>query len=444
MGAAHEQIVIDGGVVFSGSDLLAPARITVDGATIAGVDPSPHAGPSPDAGVRFDASERLVTPGWINAHTHAYSALARGIALKDPAPADFRQTLERLWWRLDRTLTLSDVELSALLHGIECLRHGVTTVFDHHASQSAVTGSLRTLADAWETLGLRACLCFEVSDRDGSEAAQAGIDENLAFIRSCDSEKARLRARFGLHASLTLSDETLARCAGEPDARSAGFHLHVAEDAIDQRDARERYGCSVVERLARAGVLTPRTICVHGVHLDEHDTRLLAESGAWLAHCAQSNMNNAVGAASLPALQRAGVKLALGTDGFTAAVLTEALVAHLLQSHTAGDPRAGYSTVPGLLLDANARLASETFGLAMGRLAPGAAADLVVWDYRPPTPITGENFWGHVLFGLAQARAEEVWIGGRHVFSRGAPVAVDETDVRRRCRAAAEGLWERF
>jgi putative selenium metabolism protein SsnA len=452
--------VITNALVYTGGEVLPGATVTIEGDRIASVQAGGSAGPAagergagiatpagdvPDATIRIDARGRLVTPGLVNAHTHAYAALARGITLADPAPDSFVHILERLWWRLDRALTLEDIDLCARLHGLECLRAGVTAICDHHASQRAIVGSLAVLAKAFGDVGLRACLCFEVSDREGPAAAAAGIRENLDFIRATASaDPTRRQARFGLHASLTLSDETLSACTREPEALAAGFHVHVAEDAADQGDAQRRGACSVVDRLDQAGVLTPRTICVHGIHLGATEMHILAGSRAWLVHCPQSNMNNAVGTAALGRLRAAGVRLALGTDGFTASVIREALVAHLLHNHAAGDPRAGFTVVPQLLFGADADLAAETFGADLGHIRPGSPADLVLWDYLPPMPLSVENIWGHVMFGLTDARAGEVWIAGRHVLSDGRPVGWDEEDLISRCRAAAQRLWERF
>jgi putative selenium metabolism protein SsnA len=440
--------VIRNGLLYTGDTVLPGATIVMDGEEILQVLEHSAGGPltPPDPAARtVDAAGRLVTPGLINAHTHIYSALARGIKLKDPPPTDFLEILQRVWWRLDRALTLEEIDLSARLHGIECLKHGVTSLFDHHASQRVISGSLREISRALGDLGLRACLSFEVSDRDGTGAAAAGIEENAAFIRETAAAAGSMRrAKVGLHASFTLSDETLKSAASICDPDRTGFHVHVAEGAVDQEATRARHGKGVIERLRSAGILGRGTICVHGVYLDDREIEILSGSGAWHAHCPESNMNNAIGAPSLEKFRRRGVRSVLGTDGFTANLFREALVGHLLQNHDAEDPRAGYAAIPLLLFGANAELASETFGVGLGRLRPGAAADLVVWDYRPPTPLDAENIWGHILFGLVDARADEVFIAGRSVLQAGEPVGCDEADVVARCRERAAELWKRF
>lgn len=465
--------LVEGGLVFTGEEVLAGATVVIDGERVARVIPSrsvdgsgrPGDGPRlpGDGGGRrgeggclprdgdsvVHASGRLVTPGLVNAHTHIYSALARGIHLKDPAPGNFREILERLWWRLDRALGPEEIRLSALLHGIESLRSGVTTIFDHHSSQRSIRGSLATISGALDEIGLRAALCFEVSDREGSDAARDGIEENLSFARDLLAQSAPLRAaHFGLHASFTLSDRALKLCreslAGTVGEGVLGFHIHLAEDGIDQALTRERHRQSVVERLRQWEILGPRSLCVHGVHLEEREREILAGSGTWLVHCPESNMNNAVGAVRLSDMREAGVRLALGSDGFTANIARECLTAHLLQSHIRSDPRAGYLEVPSLLHGGNAALAAGVFGEGVGKIVEGGPADLVLWDYLPPTPLDRTNLYGHLLFGLVDARASSVWIAGRCVLRHGRVVGVDEDEVIRGCEKGARQLWERL
>ena len=207
----------------------------------------------------IDAHGGLIMPGLINTHMHFYSTFARGMMLSSVPPASFGEILERLWWRLDKVLTLQDVYYSAMVPILDCIKCGVTTVFDHHASPHCAEGSLSRIAEATTAAGLRACLCYEVSARDGEEIAAAGIRENAAFIRRCGQDSnPLLRSLFGLHASLTLSDRTLERCAAvNPES---GYHIHAAEGVEDVEDARSKYGMGVVERLHARGILGEETI----------------------------------------------------------------------------------------------------------------------------------------------------------------------------------------
>lgn len=422
--------------------VLAGHDVMCDGAVITEI--APH-DPARCADWVVDAAGRVVMPGFINAHTHFYSAFARGLGKAAPS-ADFREVLEHLWWRLDRTLTLADCRVSALVTLIDAVRHGTTTLIDHHASPGAVRGSLAAIAGAVGEVGLRACLCYEVSDRDGEAVAAAGIEENVEFIERCRRDRDPfLRALFGLHASFTLGDETLKRAAAAGRGLGAGFHVHVAEAAADQADCVARHGERVVERLARHGILGPATIAAHCVHVDRTEIDLLARSGTIVAHNPQSNMNNAVGTADVLTMIAGGVTVGLGTDAMTTAMLEELRAALWAQRNATGNPSAAFGESVGMLTRANPRVASALWGVRLGELAPGAAADVAVLDYDPPTPLTTETFAGHLVFGLSQARVDSTIAAGAVLMEGGRlRLGVDEHAVMAEARGLAARMWERF
>ena len=175
-----------------------------------------------------DAHGGVIMPGLINAHEHIYSAFARGMAVRGYNPKGFLDILDGLWWTLDRHLLLKDTRLSADATMIDCIENGVTTLFDHHASYGEISGSLFAIADSAKQYGVRANLCYEVSDRDGPEKMRAGVRENVEFIRYAQKdESGMLAGLFGMHAQFTLSDATLAYCR-EQAPEGAGYHIHGA------------------------------------------------------------------------------------------------------------------------------------------------------------------------------------------------------------------------
>ncbi|HEY7180805.1 MAG TPA: amidohydrolase family protein, partial [Blastocatellia bacterium] len=230
--------------------ILENHALYIEGDRISDLGPSSDLRAKYPQATEFDARGQYVAPGNICAHTHFYGAFARGMAAPGEAPKDFPEILERLWWRLDKALTLDDVRYSALVCLIDAIRHGTTTIVDHHASPNAIEGSLDVIAEAVEEAGLRACLCYEVTDRDGPERSRAGVEENLRFIKSRASNlPSQIAASFGLHASLTLSDATLEACRDAHDARNPGFHVHAAEHEADQYDSLKKSGSRVIDRL---------------------------------------------------------------------------------------------------------------------------------------------------------------------------------------------------
>ncbi len=393
----------------------------------------------------IDARGRVIMPGLINTHTHLYSAFARGMALKEDAPGNFSEILERLWWRLDKALTLDDVYWSAMVGMIASIRNGVTTIFDHNASPGAVAGSLFRIARAAHETGLRSCLCYEVSDRDGAEIASQGIEENRTFLQHCkDAGDDRLRGLFGMHASFTLGEETLSQCCRVAADFGAGFHVHTAEAASDAESCRREHGKSIVQRWKDFGILKSTALLAHCVHVDDRDIELLHAAKANVIHNPQSNMGNAVGCAPVLEMLRGGVHVGLGTDGYTPDMFESMKAANLLQKYHAGDPSVAWAEPPQMLFQENAAIASECFGRPVGKLTPGAHGDIILVNYDPPTPMSAENLNGHIHFGFAGGAVETVLVGGQIVMDDRQFVAIDEQAVMAKSRVAAAEMWKRF
>ncbi len=397
------------------------------------------------AAERIDLSSRIILPGFINLHTHLYSTFARGLSMAAP-PKTFLQVLEQLWWRLDRSLTVEACYYSALPVLLEAIRSGTTTIVDHHASPRAIHTSLPTIARAVTETGLRACLCYEVSDRDGPEAARNGIAENVSFLSTCAGEPdSLLRGMFGLHASFTLSDRTLRDAVEAGRGANAGFHIHVAESAIDQEQTRERHGMSVVERLYRFGVLGERTIAAHGVHLDDAEMDSLASTGTVVAHNPQSNMNNAVGIADLQRLQKHNVQVGLGTDAMTNDMRQELRAGIWAQRLAQQAPSAGFAELTRALWSGNPQAASRLWGFPVGELSEGSAADLIALDYLPATPLSDASLSGHLVFGIGSARVDTTIVGGRVLMHGGRLLLdLDEEEIAVKARDIASAVWKQF
>jgi putative selenium metabolism protein SsnA len=405
----------------------------------------------------WDAAGQLVLPASICAHTHFYGAFARGMALPGAPPANFPQILENLWWRLDKALTLEDVRYSALVCLVDAIRHGTTTLIDHHASPNAIEGSLDGVAAAVQEAGLRACLCYEVTDRDGPERARAGIAENVRFAKSRIGDRQPkvapnqrigppIMASFGLHASLTLSDETLADCVAAVRELGLGFHVHAAEGLADQEDSLSKSGKRVIHRLHDAGILGPQTIAAHCVHVDEGEIEVLAETGTWVTHQPRSNMNNGVGVAPVEAMLRSGVNVALGNDGFSNQMFAEMKAAYLVHKLAQRDPRAMPGDIVMRLAYANNGRLARVFWpeLVLGQLCKGATADLVFLDYHPTTPLIAENLAWHLLFGVEASMITTTVCAGQVLMRDHKLLTLDEEAITARSRELAAQVWKRL
>lgn len=401
-----------------------------------------HPHPAP-----VDAGGQYVMPGNICAHTHFYGAFARGMAIPGAAPADFKEILQKLWWPLDQALDEESVRLSALVCLVDAIKHGTTTLIDHHASPNFITGSLDAIAEEVEKAGVRALLSYEVTDRYGEAKAREAIEENVRFIRKTQNEKRNglIGAIFGLHASLTLSDKTLEMCkAAAPE--DTGFHFHLSESEDDKGAVLENAHTWPVDWLNEHGILGPKSIAAHAVHLDDLEKQQLAESGTWVTHQPRSNMNNAVGVADVEQMLAKGIRVCLGNDGFSNAMWEEWKAAYLLHKSHHGDPRRmNGSTVVEMAVYNNAALASLYFPAApIGVIAPGAAADLIFVDYLSPTPLSPENLPWHILFGFRDGMVTATIVNGKILMKDRQLLTLDEAEIAARARELAPRVWERY
>jgi putative selenium metabolism protein SsnA len=430
-------LLLSGGTVVRS---LAPPVVEVGDVLVEGGRVVAVGGTPPPGVGRIECGGCLVVPGNVCAHTHLYSALARGMPYRLESPRTFVEILQRIWWRLDRALDETTIRASALAGGMEALLAGTTTLIDHHASPGAVDGSLDIVADALGELGVRALLCYETSDRDGPAIARQGLAENARFVAATTSGARPLaRGMVGAHASFTLSEETLGACAELARESGVGLHVHVAEDAADERDAEARFGVRVMQRLAAAGAIDRRSLLAHGVHLDPAEIEIVRSLGATVVHNARSNMNNAVGRAPLAAF---GERVALGTDGIGADMFEEGRTAYFRRREE--DVLTGM-TWPLERLAESARVAGEAFGEPLlGRIEPGAPADLVVLGYPAVTPVGASTLAAHWLFGIGAASVRDVVVAGEPVVRDGRLVRLDPQVLAAQTQAGATRLWRRL
>lgn len=390
----------------------------------------------------IDAEGRVVLPGLINAHHHLYSTLARGFTPPGEPARNFQQILERLWWKLDAALDEEDVYYSSILPCVEAIHAGCTTIIDHHASPACADGSLDIVERAFREAGLNGCLCYEVSDRN---KVGEGIEENVRFIKKCQaSQDPQIAALFGLHASMTLGEDTLARCAAEGKALKTGFHVHIDEAECDGEVSMARFGALPIERFQRAGIVGPTSIFAHGIHLDARGRKLLAESESMMATNPESNMNNGLKMTPLLDVVRDGILIGLGTDGMSNQLIAQARAAYLVQRAIQRDPRVAFVEACQLLLENNRAICDRLFTEKRGRLAPGYLADVAIFDYRPFTPFTSATFYGHFLFGLVAAPVTTTICRGRVLLENGVIPHLDEREIRSKASERAQRLWRRI
>jgi putative selenium metabolism protein SsnA len=393
-----------------------------------------------------DVQGKIIMPGMINTHMHLYSTFARGMNLKtDQPPKNFVEILEKLWWRLDKVLNEEDIYCSAIYALLDCVKKGTTTIFDHHASSNLIDGSLDIITKAVRQTGIRANLSYEISDRDGHEKALEGIRENQRFIKKVQQAGDNyLKGMIGLHASFTLNNETLSEVAALADELGVPFHIHVAEGLADFYESKTRGYKGVAYRLDRFHILRPGTLAIHGVHLKEEELEILKNNDSYLIHNPESNMGNAVGMAPIKAAIDKGVTVGLGTDGYTSDMFESMKVANLLQKHESRNPQAGWEEVFQMAFKNNRDIASRFFDETLGVLQAGTPADIIVVNYYPPTPITSENVYFHILFGISGDMVDTTIVGGKILMEDREISGLDYERISRRVKEQANDFWKRF
>lgn len=354
-------------------------------------------------------------PGRINAHTHIYSGLAP-LGMPEPKvpPENFVQILERIWWRLDRALDEDSLRASARLYAAEALLAGTTTLIDHHESPNFIEGSLDVLADACQELGIRALLCYGATERnDGRREAERGLAECRRFIR--DNRRPLVKGVVALHASFTVSDETIAEAAQLCRELDTVMHVHVAEDLADVADANERGYEGPLERLLALDALPIGSILAHCVHCGAQQVRSADEHDLWIVQNPRSNRGNRVG---YPGALSASGRVAIGTDGYPAHMDDEAVALEEEAELHGDDPEEARAR-----LTAGYSLAGERFGLALAPLAAGSTADVVARE---------------------NGRACHVVVNGELVVRDGQLLTADIEEIRAHAQEQAPRLWERM
>ena len=388
----------------------------------------------------IDAKGGVIMPAFINTHEHIYSAMARGLSINGYNPQGFLDILDGMWWTIDRHLTLEQTRQSALATYLDSIKNGVTTVFDHHASFGQISDSLFAIESAANELGIRTCLCYEVSDRDGKEKAKASVMENANFIRHALADDSDMIAgMMGMHASFTISDETMELCAANKPAE-VGYHIHVAEGIEDLHACLRDHGKRIIDRLMDCGILGEKTLAAHCIYINKHEMELLRDTNTMVVHNPESNMGNACGCPPTMEILHTGVLTGLGTDGYTHDMLESYKVANVLHKHHLCNANAAWAEVPEMLFTNNAKIANRHFKKKLGVLEKGAAADVIVTDYIPLTPMDASNINSHILFGMTGRSVVTTVCNGKVLMKDRVLVGIDEEKILADCRQEARNL----
>lgn len=392
----------------------------------------------------IDAKGSIIMPAFINVHEHIYSAMARGFSINGYNPKGFLEILDGMWWTIDRNLTIEQTKQSATATYIESIKNGVTTIFDHHASFGHIEGSLFAIEEASKEMGIRSCLCYEVSDRDGKTKSKASVKENIDFINHVKKDDTdMIKAMMGMHASFTISDKTMELCAKEiPE--DIGYHIHVAEGIEDLHLCLKEHSKRIVDRLYDWNILGPKTLLVHCIYINPHEMELIKDTDSMTAHNPESNMGNACGCPPTMELVHKGILTGLGTDGYTHDMIESYKVANVLHKHHLCNPNAAWAELPQMLFENNAKIANRYFKTPLGKLKSGAAADIIIIDYNNLTELNENNINGHILFGMNGGLVNTTICNGNILMRNRKLTKIDEEAAYSKIREESSKLWKKI
>ena len=374
----------------------------------------------------IDCKGKFVTKSFACGHHHIYSALARGMGAPKKNPVNFYEILKYVWWTLDKCLDKDSIEASALYTAIACAKNGVTFVIDHHASPFAIDGSLEIIAKAFDKVGVGHLLCYEISDRDGVDIAWKGLEETENYLK-------KQQGLVGLHASFTISDDTLEKAVLLSEKYNSGLHIHVAEDKYDQEYCTKNYNQRVVERLNDAGVLKfSKTILGHCLHIEANEKELIKNSDAWVVQNSESNLNNNVGYFNSRGLNNNNIML--GTDGMHSDMLRSTKSAFYVGQ---GFDSIDYSGIYNRFRNVHKYISKNKF-------TGDGDNNLVVLDYDTPTEINQNNFLGHFLFGIDSKHVQHVISQGNLIVKDRKVTTVNEEEILEFSKKQANKLWEKM
>lgn len=434
--------LIEGGIVVTlgkSNKIIYPGGVVIEGEIIKDV------GPLEDLKIKYSSAEvlnakgKVIMPAFVNTHHHLYSTFARGLSISGEPPRNFIEILEKLWWKLDRLLFKDAIYYSAIVSLIECIKHGVTAIIDHHESQSYQIGSLDEIKRAVDEMGMRAVLCLGTSDRYGK--GDRGIEENERFLRKASGN---VKGMVGLHASFTVEEETLRWSVELADEFNVGIHIHCAEDGLDQEITKQKFSNTVVRRFKDAGVLGEKSILAHCIHIDDEEMELIKDTGTSVVHNPESNMNNAVGYSKVLDMYGKGIYVGIGSDGMNSDMLSQMKCAFLIARHYYKDPAVAFMEIPQMLLYKNPDILSKVAGWNVGEIAVGNTADIVTIDYNPATPFNEDNFIGHLLFGIVSSSVDTTICNGVPIMRNKQITCIDEAEIYLRAREVASKIWEKM
>lgn len=383
----------------------------------------------------LDAQSKLAMPGLVNTHTHLAMTLFRGLAEDVP----LKSWLEETIWPTEKKLSSGDVYYGALLGCAELISSGCTCFNDQYFFMEQV-------AEAAKLSGIRGVLAegmIESSSADPDALLEKGISFAKRYNGYADG---RVRASLGPHSEYSCSPEFLAKVAKAAEENGVGVHMHLAESKEFSAEVRKKHGLTPVRLMDKVGILGPKTIVAHCIHIDAEEVRLLAQRQVKVSHNPVSNMKIALGVAPIISMLHAGVTVGVGTDGAASNnnldLLKDIKFASYLQKLYADDP----TVLPAKELLKMATInGARALGLEdeIGSLEKGKLADIILLDLTRPHLRPLHDPYATVAYSAIGSDVDTVIVDGRLIMEERSIKTFDAPDVAENASARAAALAAR-
>jgi len=396
--------------------------LAIDGERIAAVGPA-------DAVIR-DHPEwplepmpgKLLLPGCVNGHNHSFQILMRGLGEDD----SFFGWRSRVLYPLSERLTVDELRGAAELAFADMLRHGITTVADFFYLNDGGTANALAVAEAATRVGIRLCLARTFYDWAGAparyrESPAGAVAETRALARALKGQPL-VTVQVAPHSPHGASAAMMGAAVELAAELNVKLHVHVAEGQYERQQVLEREGVSPIKWLDQLGALSPQSVLIHAVWVDEEDLDRVAERQASVIHNPASNMILGDGIAPVPAMLQRGITVGLGTDGGCTndrhSIFDDMRMAALLQKVAALN---GEAMDAGTVFRMGTSGGADALGLPAGRLAPGCLADVVAIALDDVSLLPGPVTVRHIVYAMSATAVDSVWVGGRRVVAAGRP-----------------------
>ncbi len=389
----------------------------------------------------LEAPDQILSPGFVNAHTHLYGVLAHGLPL-GKAPAGFWPFLHDFWWPLvEDRIDHAMLKAATAWQCVQMVKSGVTSFYDCLEGPNTLPGCLNVEADIVERFGQRAFLSFETTERVSPGNAQLGLKENADFIREQKRVGGLVQGLMCFHTTFTCGPELIVSAFDQAAALDCLVHMHCSEGTYEPEQAVQNYGKRPIEYYADLGVAGERMLASQCVQLTAHEVDLIAERNIRVAHMPLSNCEVGGGIAPAPELTSKGVIVGLGTDSYIDNFFEVLRGAFLIHKAHRQDP----AIMPaGLVWKMATRGGAQALNLQnVGCIQAGWQADLQLIDADFPTPAGDWNLYDQLILYRNPENIRLVMAAGKILYQSGQTCGWDENDLRSALHVQANRLWEK-